>query len=56
MFWYVLVLKPTKTHTFQEIYCKRITFDDVFFLAPLSVESLRQIKYIGKCAFINLNN
>ena len=27
-------------------------FDGVFFLAPLAVASLRQIKYIAKCAFI----
>ena len=32
-------------------YCKRITFDGVFFLAPLAVASLRQIKYTAKSAF-----
>ena len=32
-------------------YCKRITFGDGFFLAPLAVVSLRQIKYIAECAF-----
>ena len=26
-------------------YCKRVTFCDVSFLAPLAVESLRQIQY-----------
>ena len=31
-------------------YCKCITFGDVFFLAPLAVVSIRQIKYIAKCA------
>ena len=30
-------------------YCKCITFGDVFFLAPLAVVSIRQIKYIAKC-------
>ena len=35
-------------------YCKCITFGDVFFLAPLAVESLRQIKYTTKCAIINV--
>ena len=38
-------------------YCKRITFDGVFFLAPLAVASLRHIKYTAKSAiykdFIN---
>ena len=29
-------------------YSKRITFGGVFFLAPLAVESLRQIKYTPK--------
>ena len=33
-------------------YCKCITFGDVFFLAPLAVVSIRQIKYIAKCASI----
>ena len=32
-------------------YCKRITFGDVFFLAPLAVDSTRQIKYTANCAF-----
>ena len=32
-------------------YCKRMTFGDGFFLAPLAVVSLRQIKYIAECAF-----
>ena len=35
-------------------YCKCITFGDVFFLAPLAVVSIRQIKYIAKCAFIKV--
>ena len=34
------------------VYCKCITFGDVFFLAPLAVVSIRQIKYIAKCASI----
>ena len=34
------------------VYCKCITFSDLFFLAPLAVVSIRQIKYIAKCAFI----
>ena len=33
-------------------YCKCMTFGDVFFLAPLAVVSIRQIKYIAKCASI----
>ena len=33
-------------------YYNRITFGDVFFLVPLAVESLPQIKYTAKCAFI----
>ena len=33
-------------------YSKCITFSDVFFLAPLAVVSIRQIKYIAKCASI----
>ena len=36
------------------MYCKGITFGDVFFLAPLAVESLRQIKYTAICAFIKV--
>ena len=32
-------------------YCKRITFGGVFFLAPLAITSLSQIKYIAKCEF-----
>ena len=36
----------------KEKYCKCITFGDVFFLAPLAVVSIRQIKYIAKCASI----
>ena len=36
----------------QRSYCKCITFGDVFFLAPLAVVSIRQIKYIAKCASI----
>ena len=35
-------------------YCKCITFGDVFFLAPLAVVSIRQIKYIAKCASISV--
>ena len=34
-------------------YCN-ITFGNVFFLAPLAVESLHQIKYTAKCAFIKV--
>ena len=34
------------------VYCKCITFSDVFFLAPLAVVSIRQIKFIAKCASI----
>ena len=35
--------------------CKHITFgNDVFFLALLAVESLRQFKYTAKCAFIKV--
>ena len=37
---------------FKNNYCKCITFGDVFFLAPLAVVSIRQIKYIAKCASI----
>ena len=33
-------------------YSKCIIFGDVFFLAPLAVVSIRQIKYIAKCASI----
>ena len=33
------------------IYCKRITFGDVFFLAPLAVEYLHQSKYTAKYVF-----
>ena len=36
------------------MYCKCITFGEVFFLAPLAVVSLRQIKYIAKYAFIKV--
>ena len=36
-------------------YCKCITFGDVFFLAPLVVVSIRQIKQIAKCAFIKVH-
>ena len=35
-------------------YCKCITFGDVFFLAPLAVVSICQIKYIAKCASISV--
>ena len=35
-------------------FCKRITFGDALFLAPLAVESLRQINYTAKCAFIKV--
>ena len=38
----------------QSEYCKRITFGDVFFLAPLVVESPRKIKYTTKCALIKV--
>ena len=33
---------------------KIITFGDIFFLEPLAVESLRQIKYTAKCAFVKV--
>ena len=36
-------------------YCKRIIFGDVFILAPLAFASIRQIKYIAKCAFIKVS-
>ena len=35
-------------------YSKRTTFGDVFSLAPLATESLRQIKYTAQCAFIKV--
>ena len=35
-------------------YCKHITFGDVFFLAPLAVESIHQITYTAKCAFMKV--
>ena len=35
-------------------YCKHIMFGDVFFLAPLTVESICQIQYTAKCAFIKV--
>ena len=36
------------------IYCKFITFGDVFVLESLAVVSIRQIKHIAKFAFINV--
>ena len=45
------ILSKSLIKTFL-IYCKCITFGDVFFLAPLAVVSIRQIKYIAKCASI----
>ena len=45
-------MKQIYVHT--EEYCKCITFGDVFFLAPLAVVSIRQIKYIAKYAFIKV--
>ena len=33
------------------VNCKCISFGDAFFLAPLAVVSIRQIKYFAKCAF-----
>ena len=44
----------TMTISSSAIYCKRVTFCDVFFLAPLAVESPRKIKYTAKCAFIKV--
>ena len=35
-------------------YCKCITFGNEFFLVPLAVELLRQLKYTAKCAFIKI--
>ena len=31
---------------------KRITFNDIFFLAPLAVDTLHKINYIAKSPFI----
>ena len=45
---------PGTKQTESTNYCKCITFGDVLFLAPLAVESLRQIKYTAKCAFIKV--
>ena len=36
-------------------YCKRIRFGREFFLAPLVFVTLRQIKYIVKCACISMS-
>ena len=38
----------------KKLYFKCITFCAVFFLAPLAVVSIRQIKYIAKCASIQV--
>ena len=45
---------PTPTTEYWQ--SKGIAFGDVFFLAPLTVESLCQIKYTAKCAFIKILN
>ena len=49
-----LVYIGTEVKLYITIYCKRITFGDVFFLAPLAVESFRQIKYTAKCTFMKV--
>ena len=36
------------------IYCKRITFGDVFFLVPLAVDIHPPNQDIAKCTFIKL--
>ena len=42
--------------TIQKIYCKRIKFGDVFFLAPLAFESLRQSILYGLSKWIQTNH
>ena len=45
--------KKKSSMDYLNSYCKCITFGNEFFLVPLAVELLRQLKYTAKCAFTN---
>ena len=47
-------LEYIKSANYVYVKNKIITFGDIFFLEPLAVESLRQIKYTAKCAFVKV--
>ena len=47
-------LRLLSSSHFIYFYWICITFGDVFFLAPLAVESFHEIKYTAKCAFMTV--
>ena len=47
----VTLLRKHRIAAYSTVNVLHLAMHDVSFLAPLAVESLRQIKYTTKCAF-----